>query len=138
MSGTYYRGTQGGGTNNHRTLKTPKWTRAPLRFLPERWEFGSASPDARRLAPPHPTAGGRLRLARPLRYKLCLARPPRAGLDLAQRIKARLRLARCPKAGSASPDNRTPLPHDDRHRVRQDVWVNHGTKRPCPACGRTS
>ena len=25
--------------NNHRTLKTPERTRAPLRFLPERWEF---------------------------------------------------------------------------------------------------
>ena len=43
------------------------------------------------------------------------------------------RLARCPKAASASPNNRTPLPHDDRHRVRQDVQVKPRHRGPCPA-----
>ena len=113
LSGTKYRGTQGGGTNNHRTLKTPERTRAPLRFLPKRREFGSASPDARGPAPPHPTAGGRLRLARRLRAWLRLARGLRARLRLARPPRYRLRLARPRGLGSASTDPRgmgsTPL-----------------------------
>ena len=59
--------------NNHRTLKTPERTRAPLRFLPERREFwfrltrcpsargpsaGSAFPDGWGTAPPRPRAEG--------------------------------------------------------------------------------
>ena len=125
----------GDGTNNHRTLKTPERAENTAALLARTTGV---------LVLPRPMPVSQLRLPRwlgdgsasPEGWGLDSALPDPRGLGSASPDLRRLgsalpngpRLARCPRIGFASPNNYTPLPHDARHRVGQDVRVNRGVK----------